>query len=160
MSVKWTEQNPGASIADIRDVAPAAPATDHADWIEFLRRNDGATPEPNAHEADPDVAVHAFYSAAEARVAHRDLSDRMPPHLLPIADAEGGNFVCLGLGPDASGVLFWDHETEEARPVAASFARFLEQLSPFGPDSVELAPGQVISAWIDPALLEAERKKR
>ena len=160
MSVKWTEQNPGAPLADITEIVPAAVAAEHADWIEFLRRNDGATPEPNAHDEHRDVAVQAFYGAAEARSAYRDLSDRMPPHLLPIADAEGGNFVCLGLGPRASGVLFWDHETEEATPVAASFARFLEGLFPFGPDSVELAPGQVISAWIDPALLEAERKKR
>lgn len=161
MSVKLKRRHQGAFLASIKDIVPGATATDHADWIEFLRRNDGAIPEVNEFDVGTDngSGVQAFYSAAEVRSALRQLSDRMPEHLVPIADAEGGNYVCLGLAPHGSGVLFWDHETEEATQISTSFAKFLENLRPFDPDSIELKPGQVVSAWIDPSLLESERKK-
>jgi hypothetical protein len=160
VTVKLKRRNRGASVGSIRDIVPGATATEHDDWIEFLRRNDGAVPEVNEFDVGTDngSGVQAFFGVADVQETRHRLSDRMPEHLLPIADAEGGNYVCLGLSPQGSGVHFWDHETEEATQVSSSFAQFLEDLRPFDHDAVELKPGQVVSAWIDPALLEAEKK--
>lgn len=48
---------------------------------------------------------------------------------------------------------FWDHELEQETALNATFTAFLESLEEFDPRSVELKPGQVVSAWIDPSLL-------
>jgi hypothetical protein len=160
VTVRLKRRNGRASVGSIRDIVPGATA-EHDDWIEFLRRNDGAVPEVNEFDVGTDSGsgVQTFFGVADVQETRRRLSDRMPEYLLPIADAEGGNYVWLGLSPGGSGVQFWDHETEEATQVSSSFAEFLEDLRPFDPDFVELKPGQVVSAWIDPALLEAEKKK-
>ncbi len=89
--------------------------------------------------------------------------DRVAPGLLPVADAEGGNLVCLSLRPrDFGAVWFWDHEMElvgdACSPVAADFAEFLALLGP-GDESTDDLP-TVISSWIDPAFqAELEAKK-
>ncbi|MEM6791925.1 MAG: SMI1/KNR4 family protein [Myxococcota bacterium] len=72
----------------------------------------------------------------------------------PIADAEGGNYVCLRREPSGAwGVVFWDHELEEETAISSTFSEFLDSLRNFDPASVELKPGQLISVWIDPSLL-------
>lgn len=41
---------------------------------------------------------------------------RLPEDLLPIANDEGGNLICIGLeGERLDQIFFWDHE-EEADP--------------------------------------------
>lgn len=117
----------------------------HADWIDFLNENDGAVPEPNESDVGKDngVGVTAFFSVKAAQAAYRDYSGRMPPDVLPIADAVGGNLVCLGLSASRTGVLFWDHETEELTALAPSFRSFLASLRRIDPSEKLLRPGQV-----------------
>ena len=148
MSVKMTKGNPGATTEGLADLLSRPGVARHSDRIDFMRRHDGAIPEVNEFDVglDNGSGVQKFYSAAEVREALRNLSDRMPPDLMPIADAEGGNFVCLGLSAGRSGVFFWDHEIERESSVAESFIEFLQRLRRFDPDSVQLKPGQVISA--------------
>lgn len=161
MSVTLIRRSPGATSSDLERVIGPSIGAQHSDWVDFLLQQDGAVPDVNEFDvgADNGSGVQTFYGAEEAVRTREHLSDRLPAYLLPIADAEGGNFVCLGLSPQVSGVFFWDHETERAIHLAASFTGFVEALRPFDPDSVELKPGQVVSAWIDPALLEAESNK-
>ena len=99
----------------------------HADWLEFLLQCDGCVPEPNGFDVGlkDGSGVAVFWSAAEAHSSQRKLADRMAPELLAIADAEGGNFVCLGLAKPAYGVFFWDHEVETTTRLCNSFAEFL-----------------------------------
>ena len=71
-----------------------------------------------------------------------------------IGEDSCGNFflrVCDGT------VRFWDHETEEDEILAPSVRAFLSALA--APTPVQLRPGQVKSAWIDPAFLEELRRK-
>lgn len=70
------------------------------------------------------------------------LADRMPPELLPIGDAIGGNVICLGIaGPNRGKIFFWEHEEEvdegevagyqNVYDVAESFDAFLNSLQEF-----------------------------
>jgi hypothetical protein len=49
---------------------------------------------------------------------------------------------------DESTIYFWDHETDEAYLIAASFEELLAGVTE--PASVELREDQVKSVWIDP----------
>lgn len=123
--------------------------------------SNGGEVEPVAAQSASAVGVVAVLGAG--RGDHFDLEtradqyrgDRLPGGLIPVADAEGGNLVCLSLRPDDFGtVWFWDHERElagdAAVQVAANFDEFLVDLAPIS--EVE-EPSAVTEAWIDPALL-------
>ena len=66
-------------------------------------------------------------------------SDRMPPHMFPVARDPGGNFIVVSTRRNDNGkVFFWDHEHEadEGSPpternlyfIADSFEQFLDSL--------------------------------
>ncbi len=158
MLVKLKRCNPGSSVKTIRELVPAASANNHQDWIAFLNRHDGAVPDVNEFDVPPKggSGIQRFFGGAEVSAAYSRLAGRLPNDLLPVGDAEGGNFVCLGLSRNRSGVFFWDHETEQTSLIATSFQEFIDCLRPLDSDSVQLRPGQVVSAWIDPSLLAAE----
>jgi len=136
------------------------------DYREFLLRHDGAKPESNEF-AVPAIhggsGVNDFLALAEVVAEKERRRDRVPSNAWPIAYAEGGNLVCLVVG-ERAGVYFWDHEqeAEEGQPatwanmflLSETFSGFLDVLRPFDVNSIELKPGQVISAWIDPSLLK------
>ncbi|MCU4676572.1 SMI1/KNR4 family protein [Catenovulum sp. 2E275] len=61
-----------------------------------------------------------------------------------LAEDDCGNyFVLLN-----EAVCFWDHETGESKILSGSVNDFVSRCS--SPKEVELEPGQVESAWIDP----------
>ena len=127
------------------------------DYKAFLARHDGARPEPNIFRiSDTNSAgVNGFIPAAELLKERALLADELLPGAVPIAWAEGGNYVVLEPGRGGA-VSFWDHEEPEGlTPLAESFSAFLELLQPFDASSVELKPGQVQSAWIDPDFLKS-----
>ena len=93
------------------------------------------------------------------------MAERVPSLFLPIAEAEGGNLVCLSLREkDYGAVWFWDHEEEAeegAEPtyrnlyvISDSFKKFWGSLQQFDPSQVELKEGQVEEAWIAPEFLK------
>jgi cell wall assembly regulator SMI1 len=131
-------------------------------YRRFLGHHDGVTPPPNVFSvgADNDSGVRRFVPLVELTATHRALADRLPAGALPVAADDCGNYICLDTAGGGA-VIFWDHETEHVLPVAADFAAFLEQLAPFDPASVTLDPADVISVWVDPALLaELQAKDR
>jgi hypothetical protein len=76
----------------------------------------------------------------------------------PIAWAEGGNYILMDLASGGT-VSYWDHEQPDSpTELAESFLSFLDLLEPFDATAVELKPGQVISAWIDPDFLKSLKK--
>jgi hypothetical protein len=151
----------------IRVKSASAPATErelgalrnllgdsHPDWVGFLQDGNGGTPEPNELEVGEDnlLGVRTFFGAGEALQERLRLARVLPGNVLAIADDGCGNYLCLRLDGDQA-VVFCDHELDEVTAVAASFTDFMAKLRP-DPGSVKLEPGQVISAWIDPSLLE------
>ena len=124
---------------------------DH-EFRSFLKENNGAKPETNIFKIDDgnDSGVNEFIPVAKI---FRELGnlENLSTESYPIAWAEGGNYVVL----NGEKVLFWDHENpKEMILLANSLKDFLGSLEPFDPSGVELKPGQVKEAWIDPEFLK------
>jgi len=75
-----------------------------------------------------------------------------------VAWAEGGNYVFVDEGSNGQ-VFFWDHE-EPAKiaKLGDNFDAFLSSLEPFDVKAIEVKPGQVKKAWINPDLLKRLKK--
>jgi hypothetical protein len=136
----------------------------------FLLTCDGGRPHPNMFDTPmgrpAGVGVTTFLGVAGERdtilARCRDYAGRIGEHMIPIADAEGGNLVAISIGGDEVGsVWFWDHELEAdegdpPRPealtwLAPDFDAFFEALQVDGdPDADEPS---VLSSWIDPQFL-------
>jgi hypothetical protein len=158
MAVAWYRRSAGAEAADLSALEAMVGAELPTDYRAFLTEQDGGEPASNAFaipNADNESGVNEFLSVRQAMDELRRYGDRLPPHTVPIALAEGGNLILLAL--DNGGVTFWDHELEGADPSFAledSFSAFWQALESFDASSVELKPGQVKSAWVDPDLLK------
>lgn len=119
-----------------------------ADYRAFLLRHNGGRPVPATFvisaEEGTDTLHHtyglhdgpSYFNLEHAYETHQG---RVPAGLLAIADDPGGNAICLGIGGEhRGGVYFWDHEREaeeeappsfdNVTPVAPSFAAFLAAL--------------------------------
>jgi cell wall assembly regulator SMI1 len=157
MKVRLREERAPARAQELehleREVGSALPS----DFANFLSDQDGCRVEANVFRVDEDndSGVNEFLSLDRIIAEKAALGERLSSEAWPIADAEGGNYVCLRR--EESGdwtVVFWDHEVEQETVLAQSFNEFLESLEKFDPETVKLKPGQVVSAWIDPSLLE------
>ncbi len=126
-----------------------------ADYKRFLASHNGATLQTNVFSvsASNDSGVNSFIPLDELEKERRHIEEEVPKSAIPVAWAEGGNYVVLDVR-QGGGVFFWDHESPTPLTrLADSFDAFLEMLQPFDVNSVELKPGQVKSVWIDPSLL-------
>jgi hypothetical protein len=153
MNVRLIAERPPASEAELSRLLRHMGSSPPSDYVEFLRHRNGCRIEGNVFRIDErnSVGVNSFLDVHRVIAEKAELGDRLSTLTWPVADAEGGNYVCLSC--DNAGcwrVVFWDHETEAETVLGDSFSEFLEALSPFGPASVELKPGQVISVWVDP----------
>jgi hypothetical protein len=125
----------------------------------FVSRNDGAEPETNIFKVnqETDGGVNRFIPVRDIAKERRNI-ENLPSKAYPIAWAEGGNYVFVDDG-NSGKVFFWDHEEPEIpTKVADNFDAFLSILEPFDAKSIELKPGQVKRAWIDPDLLKKLKK--
>lgn len=132
------------------------------EYLVFLAKYNGGEPETNIFRI-PGTAnesgVNEFIAIENLAKEFELGGFRQIGGVIPIAYAEGGNYVCLSTAkPDLGAVLFWDHEVVTDRSgllkLANSVQEFLDLLEPFDPRQVKLKPGQVKSAWIDPSLLD------
>lgn len=142
------EKYEGASAEEIRKVEHDLEVSFPTDYREFLLKCDGATPEENVIENDVNVSVDRFIPVSELGKRAAGV-EGLPQDALPIAEAPSGNFIYLRRS-DFS-VRYWDHEIESGdKELAASFDAFMQKLVPFDINSIQLQPGQVESAWVDP----------
>lgn len=121
-----------------------------AEYVKFVERYDGATPEPNSLMlANNEVGVSRFIPATEASRLANEI-DGFPRNVIILAEDDCGNYFYIE--PRTGSVYFWDHEIEGADELVASGAmQFAESLIPFDASTVKLAPGQVKRVWIDPS---------
>jgi hypothetical protein len=124
MAVGWDRPAPPADEAAIARVERELGFELPADYREFLRRQNGGKPEPNSYNRR--VGVRYLYSAGPnddeyvddlEEAAMRSWADPMtdPPEdpmdrsLLPIGEEDLGNVICLKVGSEDYGaVYFWD----------------------------------------------------
>lgn len=129
------------------------------DFRTFLLAQDGARPDGNSFDVGDSnsCAVNRFIPLAE--IAEQcSMIENLPATRLPIAWAEGGNYVCLETSA-TGGIYFWDHELpDEEHRLADSFDEFLNQLQPASVADVEIDPATVKRVWIDPDFLKSLKK--
>jgi hypothetical protein len=118
-------------------------------YRNFVRAHDGATPPSNIFDVPGSQStVRSFIPVAQAD-AIRQRIEGFPPHGLPIAEDDCGNYVWLD--PTSGAIFFWDHEMEGAgERIAEDFDQFVTKLHPFDPASLKLAEGQVKRVWGNP----------
>lgn len=145
-----------------------------AGYREFMLKFNGGEPESNSFSvaAIGEAGINVFFSI-RGRATDGDLETeiettkgRMPSTLIPIADAEGGNLLCLCMDQRENGsIYYWDHEEETHEDegptrsnlykIADSFGDFWKLMEKFDPSEVELKEGQVEEIWIEPGFLES-----
>lgn len=121
---------------------------------QYFTRYNGAEPDPNIYElaGDGQCSVNSLIPAKEV-LKERKLLGYVDEKIIPIAHAEGGNYVIVDLDSNSE-VFFWDHEyPNSVLKLADNVDFFLENLEPFDIKSVELKEDQIESAWIDPDFL-------
>jgi hypothetical protein len=126
------------------------------DLKHFFLEFNGAKPEANIFTIceNNESSVNALIPLANIVDESRCL-DHIGEGIIPIAIAEGGNYVVIDLN-EVSAVYFWDHEEPEGRyKLANNIYDFINALKPFDYESVELRDEQVESAWIDPDFLNS-----
>jgi SMI1-KNR4 cell-wall len=144
ISIPQTAAATSTSLSALADKYGKLPA----DYISFLGEHDGATPQSNIFEGDErGISVRQFLPATEIIAAAREI-EGLKETLIPIAFDDCGNYVCIGAIDHK--IYFWDHEIDNDTIIANSFDQLLERLRPFDLSEVQLKPGQVRHAWINP----------
>ena len=104
---------------------------------------------------DPSTILRKeFHSKLTGNVygEFRECSDVLPADYTiarfgkPFAEDGGGN---LFTQMDNGSICFWDHETDDLFVISNSLEEFVTGCTE--PTEVKLKPGQVKSAWMDPA---------
>ena len=122
------------------------------EYIEYLKKYNDAELEPNVLDiGDNECCIRYFYGTS-----HDEYSDicaiyelyrnRMPEKCVPIADPDFGNQICISLGEENYGkIYFWDHETmdtdfycvckinlQDMKEIAISFVDLLDNIKESG----------------------------
>lgn len=171
MTIKINKTSENVSKLQIEEVQRLLKCEFPRDYVQFLLRNNGGVAESNTFDVPRtknSSGVNEFLSLEEVVNVKSRMSERFLPSAIPVATAEGGNFVCI-VNDKKSGIYFWDHELEQDEGVPAKwdnmffladcFSGFLDLLRQFDPDEIELKPGQVIDSWIDPDFLKSLENK-
>ncbi len=127
-------------------------------YKNLVQKNNGAQFEPNIITLGngTEIGVCELIPVGDVERVFENIHS--PAKLFPIAIVEGGNYILLDLNKGGE-IVFWDHERPDSYlRIAADIDSFLEALEPFDMDSIDLKPGQVESAWIDPDFLNDEEQ--
>jgi hypothetical protein len=159
MANRLSSRRPRLTPADVAALDGLVPGGLHSSWLEFLLLYNVGVPERAWCGTRRFAVAHFFGVSAEAGedfATALDMFDgRLAARHVPIADAEGGNLLCM----DAKGrIFYWDHERHdravdsdealaEIEPpieVARSLEAFLEILAPEPMRSI-LKPEDVVT---------------
>jgi hypothetical protein len=145
------------SLTDIQELETFLNIKLPESYVTFLLEYNGGRPTPRFYPIEGTEGVyigdsggiHFFYwidgpedeephikECYDIRENYQIFKGRIPYNLLPIADDEGDNQVCLSLyGQDAGWIWYWDHEQEMEVPdysncykIAESFQEFIDGL--------------------------------
>ena len=121
------------------------------EYLKYLKKyNDAELADNIVNTSDESISIRYFYGTttedySNISSVYEIFIDRMPPNCIPIAEAEGGNEVCISLAPESYGkIYFWNHETmdtdygeictlslEKMLYLADSFDSLLDKIIPY-----------------------------
>jgi hypothetical protein len=117
-------------------------------FVEYLQAHNDAQLEVNILDlGDNECCVRYFYGTSlefysDIRMIYEDYQGRIPAGLIPIADPDFGNLICMSLDKAANGkIYFWDHEIADLKEIAPSFDALLASIkeSPYTAEPAEKA---------------------
>lgn len=117
------------------------------DYRDFVLKYNGAIPEENVFGDNLLVSVDGFIPISDV-ATRAGFVDGFPSDAFPVAESPSGNFIYIRKG--SFDVFFWDHEVDDDKRLATSFSEFIDGLTPFDIDTIQLKPDQVKSVWVDP----------
>ena len=101
-------------------------------FVDYLQAHNNAQLEANILDlGDNECCVRYFYGTSlelysDICMIYEDYQGRMPAGLVPIADPDFGNQICMSLDKAAYGkIYFWDHEIADLKEIAPSFDALL-----------------------------------
>ena len=115
-------------------------------FVDYLQEHNDAQLEENILDlGDNECCIRYFYgtsleSYSDIRMIYEAYQRRMPNELVPIADPDFGNQICMSLDKAAYGkIYFWDHEIADLKEIAPSFEELLDKIkeSPYTPEPTE-----------------------
>lgn len=162
MTNPLTAKAPPLSVDEVTDMAERLGGVPAA-LRDLLAAHNVAVPaRPRWLGGGEDFEVRHFFGRSaepwQDLAAVNDFYDgRLAPGHLAVADADGGNLVCMDR---VSGhIFYWDHETHDRGDdpdaddppleLASSLAAFLEALQPPAPP-LAATPGPVAITWKSP----------
>ena len=106
-------------------------------FVDYLQAHNDAQLEENILDlGDNECCVRYFYgtsleSYSDIRMIYEDYQGRMPNELVPIADPDFGNQICMALAKATYGkIYFWDHETMDADDADIPTIADLKEIAP------------------------------
>jgi hypothetical protein len=83
--------------------------------FDFLMKNNGGKPDINVVNVDNfgQININNFFgidlkkNENDLEYCYSKYKNRIPVGCLPIADAEGGNIICISLSKDFGSIYFW-----------------------------------------------------
>ena len=104
-------------------------------FVDYLQAHNDAQLEGNILDlGDNECCVRYFYgtsleSYSDIRMIYEDYQGRIPAGLIPIADPDFGNQICMSLAQATYGkIYFWDHEIADLKEIAPSFDALLARI--------------------------------
>ena len=117
-------------------------------FVDYLQAHNNAQLEENILDlGDNECCVRYFYGTSlevysDIRMIYEAYQGRMPKELIPIADPDFGNQICMSLTKATYGkIYFWDHEIADLKEIAPSFDALLagSKESPYVAEPAEKA---------------------
>jgi hypothetical protein len=117
-------------------------------FVEYLQAHNDAQLEVNILDlGDNECCVRYFYGTSledysDIRMIYEAYQGRIPRELVPIADPDFGNLICISLAQATYGkIYFWDHEIADLKEIAPSFDALLARIkeSPYTAEPAEKA---------------------
>ena len=106
-------------------------------FVDYLQAHNDAQLEENILDlGDNECCVRYFYgtsleSYSDIRMIYEAYRGRIPKELVPIADPDFGNQICMSLAKATYGkIYFWDHETMDADDTAIPATAELKEIAP------------------------------
>ena len=115
-------------------------------FVDYLQAHNDAQLEENILDlGDNECCVRYFYGTSlefysDIRMIYEDYQGRMPAGLVPIADPDFGNQICISLAQATYGkIYFWDHEIADMKEIAPSFDALLARIkeSPYAAEPLK-----------------------
>ena len=117
-------------------------------FVEYLEEYNDAELEVNILDiGDNECCVRFFYGTSSEEYSdicmiYKTYKERMPKEIIPIADPDSGNQICMSLAKETYGkIYFWDHEImdtdddeaytttiEDMKEIASSFDELLDNI--------------------------------